>query len=155
MSTRALDPHDNLSPEVTMSTVKFPVIHADEAGGTHFGMEEFAEREVALGPPPNPAGRMGDFGAVTTMCSFFVPAGTSAPAHNAPQPYVVIVLSGEAEVATSDGEARRFRPGDLLFCNDLTGQGHETRAITDLLLSFVHRVNPANSAARPGDKATA
>ncbi len=135
-----------------MSAVKFPAIQADDQGGTRFGVQEFAERDVALGPPPNPAGRMGDFGAVTTMCSFFVPAGTSAPAHNAPQPYVVIVLSGEAEVVTSDGEARRFRPGDLLFCNDLTGKGHETRAITDLLLAFVNRTNSAPSAAERGDR---
>jgi quercetin dioxygenase-like cupin family protein len=128
------------------------MIHADEKRETHFGIQELAEREVVLGPPPNPAGQMGDFGAVTSMCSFFVPAGTSAPAHNAPQPYVVIVLSGEAEVVTSDGEARRFRPGDLLFCNDLTGKGHETRAITDLLLAFVNRTNSAPSAAEPGDR---
>jgi quercetin dioxygenase-like cupin family protein len=84
---------------------------------------------------------MSDFGAVTTMCAFSVPAGTDAPAHNAPQPYVVIVLSGEGEVVTSDGEARRFHPGEVLFCNDLTGKGHVTRAITDLLLAFVNRPN--------------
>lgn len=137
-----------------MSTVKFPAILADEEGETHFGIEEFAEREVALGPPPNPAGRMGDFGAVTTMCSFFVPAETSAPAHNAPQPYVVIVLSGEAEVVTSGGEARRFHPGDLLLCNDLTGKGHETRAITDLLQAFVHRVNASPSVNNPNHNPT-
>ena len=68
------------------------------------------------------------------------PAGTEAPAHNAPQPYVVIVLSGEGEVVTSDGEARRFRAGELLLCNDLTGNGHVTRAITELKLAFVNRV---------------
>ena len=73
------------------------------------------------------------------MCVISVPAGTEVPAHNAPQPYVVIVLSGEGEVATSDGEARRFHPGEVLFCNDLTGKGHVTRAITDLTLAFVNR----------------
>jgi len=66
-------------------------------------------------------------------------AGTEAPAHNAPQPYVVIVLSGEGEVMTSDGEARRFRAGELLMCNDLTGKGHVTRAITNLELAFISR----------------
>lgn len=120
--------------------MKFPMILADEQGETHFGVQDISEREVAMGPPPNPKGKMGDFGAVTTMNAFSVPAGTEAPAHNAPQPYVVIVLSGEGEVATSDGEARRFHPGDVLFCNDLTGKGHVTRAITDLALAFVNRV---------------
>jgi len=119
--------------------MKFPMIHADEQGETHFGLQDIPEREVAMGPPPNPAGKMGDFGAVTAMCAISFPAGTVAPAHNAPQPYVVIVLSGEGEVATSDGEARRFHPGEVLFCNDLTGKGHVTRAITDLVLAFVNR----------------
>jgi hypothetical protein len=42
-------------------------------------------------------------------------------------------------VVTSDGEARRFYAGDLLLCDDLTGKGHVTRAITGLTLAFVNR----------------
>ena len=122
--------------------MKFTMILADERGETHFGVQEITERELAVGPPPNPTGQMSDFGSVTTMCVFSVPAGTAAPAHNAPQPYIVIVLSGEGEVLTSDGESRRFQPGELLFCNDLTGKGHVTRAITDLVLAFVNRARP-------------
>lgn len=70
---------------------------------------------------------------------FSVSAGTDVPAHNAPQPYIAIILSGEGEVLTSDGEARRFHPGEVLFCNDLTGEGHVTRAISDLNVAFVNR----------------
>jgi quercetin dioxygenase-like cupin family protein len=119
--------------------MRFPVIQADERGETRFGVQDVPERELAVGPPPNPLGWMSDFGAVTTMCVISFRAGTEAPAHNAPQPYVCIILSGEGEVATSDGEARRFHPGEVLFCNDLTGKGHVTRALTDLTLAFVNR----------------
>jgi quercetin dioxygenase-like cupin family protein len=119
--------------------MKFPVIHADTQGETHFGVQEIQDRELAVGPPPNPTGQMSDLGAVTTMSVISFRAGTEAPAHNAPQPYVVIVLSGEGEVMTSDGEARRFRAGELLMCNDLTGKGHVTRAITNLELAFISR----------------
>ena len=119
--------------------MKFPMIHTDEQGETHFGVNDLQEREFAVGPPPNPMGQMSDLGAVTTMYVISFPAGTAAPAHNAPQPYIVIVLSGEGEVETSDGEARRFHPGEVLFCNDLTGKGHVTRAITDMILAFVNR----------------
>ena len=122
--------------------MKFAMIHADERGETHFGVQDIPERELAVGPPPNPTGQMSDLGAVTTMCVIAFHAGTEAPAHNAPHPYVVVVLSGEGEVETSDGEARRFHPGDMLFCNDLTGKGHVTRAITDLTLTFVNRAKP-------------
>jgi hypothetical protein len=48
--------------------MKFPMINADERGETHFGVQEIPERELAVGPPPNPTGQMSDFGAVTTMC---------------------------------------------------------------------------------------
>ncbi len=119
--------------------MKFPMIHADQQGETHFGIDDVAAREVPFGPPPNPTGLMSDFGAVATMFVFSVPAGTDVPAHNAPQPYIAIILSGEGEVVTSDGEARRFHPGDVLFCNDLTGKGHVTRAITNLNVAFVNR----------------
>jgi quercetin dioxygenase-like cupin family protein len=122
-----------------MPVMKFPMIYADEQGETHFGVQDVPDRELAMNPPPNPTGQVSDFGAVTTMCVFSVSAGTDAPAHNAPQPYIVILLSGEGEVATSDGESRRFHPGEVLFCNDLTGKGHVTRALTDLVLAFVNR----------------
>jgi len=119
--------------------MKFPMIQADEHGETHFGVTDIPEREVPFGPPPNPTGMMSDFGAVATMFVFSVPAGTDVPAHNAPQPYIAIILSGEGEVVTSDGAVQRFHPGEVLFCNDLTGKGHVTRAITDLNVAFVNR----------------
>jgi len=122
--------------------MRFPMIQADERGETHFGIHDIPDRQLAVGPPPNPPGQMSDCGAVTTMSVISFRSGTEAPAHNAPQPYVVIVLSGEGEVVTSDGEARRFHPGEVLFCNDLTGKGHVTRAITDLTLAFVNRAQP-------------
>jgi hypothetical protein len=42
-------------------------------------------------------------------------------------------------VAASDGEARRFAPGDVLLCEDLTGKGHVTRALTNAVAAFVNR----------------
>ncbi len=121
--------------------MKFDLIFVDPHGETHFGSQEFPEHELAMGPPPNPVGKTSEFGAVTNMSVISFPAGTQAPAHNAPQPYICIILSGVGEVATSDGESRRFQAGDLLLCNDLTGKGHVTKAITDLTLAFVNRVS--------------
>jgi hypothetical protein len=42
---------------------------------------------------------------------------------------------------TSDGDVRRLGPGDVLFCDDLTGKGHVTRAITDVVAAFVNRAS--------------
>jgi quercetin dioxygenase-like cupin family protein len=119
--------------------LRFPSIRTDEHGETHFGVRDMQDRQLAMGPPPNPTGQLSDLGAVTTMSVISFPAGTEAPPHNAPQPYICILLSGECEVVTSGGEARRFRPGAVLFCDDLTGKGHVTRAITDITLAFINR----------------
>ena len=60
--------------------MKFPMIHTDAQGETHFGVRDIPDREVPFGPPPNPTGQMTDFGAVTSMFVFSVPAGTNVPA---------------------------------------------------------------------------
>jgi quercetin dioxygenase-like cupin family protein len=114
-------------------------IQADSTGETSFGVQELPDEEALFGPPPNPAGLKSDFGIVETMFAFSVPAGTAVPAHNAPQPYISIVLSGQAEISTSDGDVRVFGPGEVLFCDDLTGKGHVTSAITDFVAVFINR----------------
>jgi hypothetical protein len=76
---------------------------------------------------------------VTSLITFSVPAGTELPAHNAPQPCICIVLSGEGEVMASDGSIVRLGPRGVLYCDDVSGKGHVTRSITDLSLAFVNR----------------
>lgn len=119
--------------------MKFPRIYADEKGETHIGELNVAEREARVGPPPNPVGQMTDAEPVRALAIFSVPAGTEVPPHNAPQPYIVIVLTGEGEVETSDGTTMRLGPGGLIYCDDVSGKGHVTRSITDLSLAFINR----------------
>ena len=119
--------------------MKHPMIQADEAGETSFGEKDLPDLETAFGPPPNPTGLKTDFGVVESMFSFSVPAGIHVPAHNAPQPYICIVLSGEAEISTSDGDKRKFKPGDVLLCDDLIGGGHVSHAKTDFVAVFINR----------------
>jgi quercetin dioxygenase-like cupin family protein len=121
------------------AAMKFPQIFTDASGETHFGVYETPDLDLALGPPPNPKGKMSDFGPVSSLRIFSFPAGTDAPAHPAPQPYVAIVLGGEGEIITSDGASQKFHAGDVLLCSDLTGKGHTTRALTDLRLAFIQR----------------
>jgi quercetin dioxygenase-like cupin family protein len=119
--------------------MKFPRIYSDENGETHISVRDLAEHDAPLGPPPNPVGRMSDREAVNSFVTFSVPAGAEAPAHNAPQPYICIVLSGEGEVVASDGATVRLGPGGLIYCDDVRGKGHVTRSITELSLAFVNR----------------
>jgi len=119
--------------------MKFPVIQADEQGESSFGVRDIPDQEVPFGPPPNPTGLRTDFGPVESLFVFSVPARTDVPAHNAPQPYICIILSGEGEIVASNGDSQQLGPGDMLFCEDLTGKGHVTRAKTDLVAAFVNR----------------
>ena len=45
----------------------------------------------------------------------------------------------KCELVSSDGETRRFCPGDVPLCDDLSGEGHATRAITDMAAAFGYR----------------
>ena len=119
--------------------MKFQTIRADEAGQSHFHTVEVPDQEVPFGPPPNPTGFRTELGPVESMFLFSVPAGTDVPAHNAPKPYICIILSGECAVIASNGDSRQFGPGDVLFCDDLTGKGHVTRARSDVVAAFVNR----------------
>jgi quercetin dioxygenase-like cupin family protein len=49
--------------------------------------------------------------------------------HTAPRKQYVITLSGEVEIGLGDGSVHRFGPGDVMLAEDLTGQGHTTRAV--------------------------
>ncbi len=50
--------------------------------------------------------------------------------HTAPRRQYTITLSGEIEIGTGDGTVRRYGPGTVLLAEDLTGQGHTTRVVS-------------------------
>ena len=91
--------------------MQIPMTCADAQGETHFDVRNLTDHEGQFGPGVAAKGLITDFGAVTNMFVFSMSAGTNVPPHAAPQHYISIILSGEAEVVTSDGEARRLRPG--------------------------------------------
>ena len=49
--------------------------------------------------------------------------------HNERRWQIVILLSGEADIKASDGQVRHMKPGAIQLAEDLTGKGHQTRAI--------------------------
>ena len=119
--------------------MKFPRFCTDEQRETHIGVRDVAEHKARVRPPPNPVGQMTETEAVSTFVVFSAPAGTEVPSHNAPQPYICIVLAGEGEVETSDGTTLHLGPGELIYCDDVSGKGHVTRSITDVRLAFINR----------------
>lgn len=57
--------------------------------------------------------------------------------HTAPRRQYSITLTGEIEVTTGDGTVRRCGPGTVLLAEDLTGQGHTTRVVSQEPRVFV------------------
>lgn len=49
--------------------------------------------------------------------------------HGAPNRQLVVVLTGRLEVETSDGQIRRWGPGNMFMADDTAGQGHKTRVL--------------------------
>jgi hypothetical protein len=58
-------------------------------------------------------------------------AGAFLDFHVARVPRVLIVLAGALEVGVGSGEVRRFGPGDALYAQDTTGQGHTSHFVGD------------------------
>ena len=97
------------------------------------GQSRFTDIDISLDP-------LDGFRASTPFaaeqCCFF----SSPPRqhrHAAPRRQLVVMLSGEVEVETSDGDKRRFRPGDIVLADDTTGSGHITRFLAEVTALFV------------------
>jgi uncharacterized cupin superfamily protein len=43
-----------------------------------------------------------------------------------------MLLTGECEFETGDGECRRRKAGDVVMLDDTTGKGHRTKVIGDV-----------------------
>jgi quercetin dioxygenase-like cupin family protein len=59
--------------------------------------------------------------------------------HTSPRRQFALTLSGEWAITVTDGECRRFGPGEFLLLDDLTGRGHSTAvtSVDDAVLMLV------------------
>lgn len=67
--------------------------------------------------------------AAKTIVFRSAPPGTVLDWHPAPRRQYVITISGGWDIVCGDGTTRRFRPGDVMLADDLTGQGHIARVV--------------------------
>ena len=69
------------------------------------------------------------------------PEGHVQSWHNAPRRQLIVLTSGLMEIETSGGHRTVCQPGDLIFAEDFTGQGHITRSLRGVR-GFMHLVMP-------------
>ena len=115
--------------------MKITHLYAGEGGLSHF-----EDLEVPLSD--------GDTGITAPFDAdgvqvFSLPADLVTDWHNAPRSQLAITLSGICEVQVSDGEMRRFKPGDWFWSDTTTGQGHLTWARGDEPLRMIFLPVPA------------
>lgn len=111
-------------------------MYNDAEGASHFEDLSLDLVEQDFGPPAEPA-MVGEFHAVARTLVFGAgPQWRGDVPHPTPQRQIFCVMRGVVEVTVSDGERRRFGPGDLIVLDDTRGNGHSSRVVSseDLLL---------------------
>lgn len=103
---------------------------SDEGGESHFDEVEipFSETDFIAGAQPIGVSEPWIASQVSMLS---VPPGWSDSQHPTPVRQIVVILSGGAEITTSDGEIRVFEKGDAVLLADLEGKGHGTRFASD------------------------
>ena len=123
------------------SVMKYVRVYADADGESHF-------EEIKLDMPLSDFGtenvpKLGMTEPFNASKIFFVRVESNRPDHRdmdwhtAPDRRIAIWLKGETEINTSDGEVRRFGPGDVALGEDTTGKGHRSRNLSDVLIAFI------------------
>jgi quercetin dioxygenase-like cupin family protein len=108
----------------SISPLTYVHVYADAAGASHFREEHF---DFIRGRDKETSTHVLEAKGGATLLRLKV--GTVEDWHNAPRAWFLIVLQGESEVTTSDGQVRHFGPGSVVLLDDTTGKGHQTRAV--------------------------
>lgn len=120
-----------------MNKVTYTHIFADSEGESHFedvqvdlGLVDFA--------PPAPSMHVSAFAPAARVGFLKLAPGYFGDWHPTPRRQFMICTAGESEVEASDGEVRRFGPGDIALVEDTTGKGHRSRIVgTDQYVNVI------------------
>jgi hypothetical protein len=117
--------------------VRLTILTVDVDGESHFvdGALELTAQPFA---PPAPPLELSAPIAAEQGLFFRIPTGWFGDWHPTPCVQYYVQTTGELEVQVSDGEVRRFLPGDVVFVDDTHGRGHTTRVIGDVAVCGVY-----------------
>jgi hypothetical protein len=104
--------------------MKYVRLYSSPDGESHFGE---AEMQLSAIPGRSSHGYTWTSGEAIFLSSSGGSTRELDEWHNAPARQFVVTLSGTTEIEASDGEVRRFGPGQVLMVEDTTGKGHRTR----------------------------
>lgn len=100
------------------------------------GKARIERRVVPMTPDASARATSADLPALRLFFRDTPPAHVN-PSHRAPQRQFIFVTSGIGEIELGDGTRHRFGPGDVIFAEDTTGDGHVTRTLEGMR-GFAH-----------------
>jgi len=116
--------------------MKYTRVYSDESGDSHFADIEGEFKSIDYAPPAPPLD-ISDFGPAEHCSIIKASPGWYGDWHPAPYRQLHSYLQGQVEAEVSDGEIRRFGPGDVVLVEDTTGKGHRSRVIGDAEIIIV------------------
>ena len=119
-------------------TMRFPRTYADADGESHFAEVEETFAPIAFVPTNPPLGLSAPRAATTAVFCQLAP-DWDVDWHPSPRRQFIVTLSGECAITVTDGECRRFGPGEFVLLEDLTGRGHRSvvTSVDDVVLLLV------------------
>ena len=97
-------------------------------GGSSFDEVEVPVTTVSRDAWDN-ALRLSDAFVSPAVRVFEAPAGAFQDWHNAPRRQLCVMMQGIWEICTSDGQTRRWGPGEPFLPDDVDGKGHTSEVI--------------------------
>jgi hypothetical protein len=113
---------------MSIHTIGLVRLYADQAGESHFSDEQLETAAADFAPPAPPVAVSAPTQAKRSLF-LLLPDDWHGDLHPAPSRQLMVLVNGELEVTASDGEVRRFRPGDAVVVEDTFGKGHATRSV--------------------------
>jgi hypothetical protein len=106
--------------------MRFPKVTCDGGGGSRF--EELDVPQITTANAENvPPLLVSEALAAKAVVFVTVPADVrEIEPHPAPRRQLVVVLDGQFEIGTTDGDKRTLNPGMIALVEDIEGRGHTT-----------------------------
>lgn len=114
----------------TELSLKYLLIHGDDAGETHFKDIEVS-MDLADFAPPAPPLYVSHFATAAGIVGIGFPPGWFGNFHPAPKEQWMIIVAGNLEIVVSDGEKRQLGVGTIALLKEAGTKGHSTRVIGD------------------------
>ena len=113
-----------------MSKIEYLRIFADEEGCSHFEIKTI-ELELKDYAPPAPSLYTSSLETADNSVFLELPTGWYGDWHPTPVRQWMIIMTGMCELEAGDGEKVIRKAGDVVMLDDLTGKGHQTKALGD------------------------